>query len=183
MLEFNKMAYISPIEPGLDLTFQYESIAPLGNNQPVKINAGTLWDFLNQHAEFQIFKFLVEMAQLTEIFNEIQAKITAFIPLDTHLLKKYNYNMFKNMEKHQALKMINYNTLPRKLKMKELTSSSSMKLDTRIRGDVLYTQSSSPVDLKLVGNYGYSSKILKGDIIVNNAIVHITDTFAFPEMI
>ena len=182
MLELNKMAYYAPEIPALSITYTSEEIRPLGNNKIVQPNPGTVWDFLTQHDDFKVFKFLVETAQLEYIFNELQANITAFVPSDKNLLAKYPEQMFKNMEKHQALRMINYNTLPRKVLMKELTSSESMKLDTRIRGHVLYTQSSGPNRLVLIGNVGHPAEVIRGDLIVNNGLIHITNVFALPEM-
>lgn len=175
------MAYLAPEIPALSITYKTGNIRPLGNNFPLVPSPGSLWDFLNQHEDFSIFKYLVTKAQLEYQFNEIQAEITVFIPSDRYMIKKYPVNTFKNMEKHQALRMINFNSLRNKISMKELLSSGSMKLDTRARGHVLYTQSDGDV-LTLMGDQGDFAHVIKGDVIVNNAIVHITDTFLLPEM-
>ena len=70
MLELIKMAYFAPVIPGLDLTYQFEKIRPLHNNEPLKPCPGTLWDFLVQNAEiFSIYKFLVTKADLEYDFK------------------------------------------------------------------------------------------------------------------
>ncbi len=183
MLELIKMAYFAPVIPGLDLTYQFEKIRPLHNNEPLKPCPGTLWDFLVQNAKiFSIYKFLVSKADLEYNFNGVEFDSTVFIPSDKSLEKLWNKNMFMNMEKHQAMRMIKYNTLPRQIRMKELTSSESMKIDTRIRGHLIYTTSDGQ-NLSLIGEKrGGPVNVVNGDIIVNNALVHLTDNFLLPEM-
>jgi len=177
------MAYFSPVIPGLDLTYQYEEIRPIHNNLPLEPCPGTLWDFLIQNSKkFRLYKFLVEIAELTSRYNDIQLENTIFIPSDSTLLEIYHENMILNMEKHQALKILNYNSLSRQLSMKDLNSSESMKLDSRIRGQPIYTNSENGKVI-LIGEVGNPVKILKGDIIVNNALIHITNTFLLPEMV
>ncbi len=183
MLELNKMAYLAPVIPGLDLTYQYEKIRPLHNNTSLEPCPGTLWDFLVQNTQhFSIYKFLVNKADLEYDFNGVEFDSTVFIPSDKSLAKLWNKNMFQNMEKHQAMRMIKYNSLPRQIRMKELTSSESMKLDTRIRGHLIYTNSDGK-GLTMIGEKnGGPVNVVNGDIIVNNALVHLTDNFLLPEM-
>ena len=176
------MAYFSPVTSGLDLTYKYDCIRPIHNNKIIEPRPGTLWDFLVQNKkEFRLFKYLVEIAQLENIFNDVQLNITVFIPEDKNLLKFYPENMILNMEKYQALKIINYNSLPRKIDIKEISSSKSMKLNTKIRGHLIYTNAENGI-INLIGEFNNSVKILKGDIIVNNALIHITDKILLPEM-
>ena len=182
MLELIKMAYLAPVIPGLDLTYQFEKIRPLHNNKLITPCPGTLWDFLVQNDQhFSIYKFLVSKAELEYDFNEIQLDSTVFIPSDECLQKLWNNNMFQNMGKHQASRIIKYNSLPRLINMKELTSSESMKINTRIRGHLIYTNSDGK-GLTLIGEKNGPVNISKGDIIVNNAIIHLTDNFLLPEM-
>jgi len=183
MLELIKMAYFAPVIPGLDLTYQFEKIRPLHNNEPLKPCPGTLWDFLVQNSkQFSIYKFLVSKADLEYDFNGIQFDSTVFVPSDTSLAKLWDMNVFMNMEKHQAMRMIKYNALSRKVKMRELTSSESMKLDTKIRGHLIYTNSDGK-GLTMIGEKnGGPVNVVNGDIIVNNALVHLTDNFLLPEM-
>jgi len=177
------MAYFSPVIPGLDFTYQYTGIRPIHNNLPIEPCPGTLWDFLVQNKEeFRLYKFLVEMAQLPQRYNDVQLDNTVFIPTDKSLLQVYDENMILNMEQHQAIKMLKYNSLNRKISMKELRSSESMKLKTRIRGQVVYTNSEHGT-IRLIGDVGAPVRIMRGDIIVNNALIHITDTFLLPEMV
>ena len=176
------MAYFSPVIPGLDVTYKYDCIRPIHNNKIIEPCPGTLWDFLVQHKEFRLFKYLVEIAQLENIFNDVQLNITVFIPEDKNLLKFYPENMILNMEKYQALKIVNYNSLPTKINIKEISSSKSMKLNTKIRGHLIYTNAENGI-ISLIGEFNNSVKILKGDIIVNNALIHITNTILLPEML
>ena len=176
------MAYFSPVTSGLDLTYKYDRIRPIHNNEIIEPCPGTLWDFLVQNKkEFRLFKYLVEIAQLENIFNDVQLNITIFIPEDKNLLKFYPENMILNMEKYQALKIVNYNSLPTKINIKEISSSKSMKLNTKIRGHLIYTNAENGI-INLIGEFNNYVKILKGDIIVNNALIHITDKILLPEM-
>ncbi len=81
------MAYLAPEIPALSITYKTGNIRPLGNNFPLVPSPGSLWDFLNQHEDFSIFKYLVTKAQLEYQFNEIQAEITVFIPSDRYMIK------------------------------------------------------------------------------------------------
>ena len=177
------MAYLSPFIPGLDFTYQYTGIRPIHNNLPLEPSPGTLWDFLVQNKdEFRLYKFLVEMAEFTNRYNDVQLDNTVFIPTDKSILQVYNENMILNMGQNQAIKMLKYNSLNRKISIKELSSSESMKLKTRVRGQVIYTNSEHGT-IRLIGDVGQTVRIMRGDIIVNNALIHITDTFLLPEMV
>jgi uncharacterized surface protein with fasciclin (FAS1) repeats len=175
------MAYFAPVIPALDLTYTYTRVVPRGNSGGVPINPGSLWDYLNESPKHKIFRHLVSIAQLSEIFNDQQAEVTVFVPDDELLLKKFPRNVFINMEKHQARRMIEYNTLPRLINMKELLSSGSMKLNTRIRGQVIYTQvKGSHENPTLFLNM--TSRVVRPNLIVGNALIHVTDAFVVPEM-
>ena len=113
---------------------------------------------------------------MDQIFNDIQADVTVFVPDDKLLLKKFPKNVFLNMEKHQARQIISYNCLYRLINYKELISSRAMKLDTRIRGQPIYT---NYCDKVLILNN--TSRVIRPDLIVANALIHITDAFVIPE--
>jgi hypothetical protein len=170
------MAYFAPVIPGLNLTYTYDRIAPPGNSGGVPINPGSLLDYLHQADNHKVFLHLVRTAQMDQIFNDIQADVTVFVPDDKLLLKKFPENVFLNMEKHQARQTISYNCLPRLINYKELISSRAMKLDTRIRGQPIYT---NYCDKVLILNN--TSRVIRPDLIVANALIHITDAFVIPE--
>ncbi len=170
------MAYFAPPIPALDLTYTYERIAPPGNSGGVPINPGSLLDYLHQTSNHKVFLHLVRTAQMDQIFNDLQADVTVFVPDDIQLLQKFPDNVFLNMGKHQARQIISYNSLPRIIKFKELISSTAMKLDTRIRGQPIYTNYCNKVL-----NLNNTCKVIRPDLIVANALIHMTDSFLIPE--
>jgi len=113
---------------------------------------------------------------MDQIFNDLQADVTVFVPDDIQLLQKFPDNVFLNMGKHQARQIISYNSLPRIIKFKELISSTAMKLDTRIRGQPIYTNYCNKVL-----NLNNTCKVIRPDLIVANALIHMTDSFLIPE--
>ena len=136
---------------------------------------------LMNHLNIKSFIIWFQSLNYQKFLTIIKLKITVFVPDDGLLLEKFPRNVFINMEKHQARRMIEYNTLPRLINMKELLSSGSMKLNTRIRGQVIYTQvKGSHENPTLFLNM--TSRVVRPNLIVGNALIHVTDSFVVPEM-
>ncbi len=169
------MAYLSPITPGLDLTYTYSPIMPQGNTGVIHANPGTLWDYLNQETDFSIFRHIVATARMEGLLNDPSADFTLFLPSDAALLEKYAMDVFRNIDQSSAEKIVNYSLLLRKVPYKNIESSSCLKLNTRIRGQDLYAKTDNNGTI-LNGKI----KVIRPDYIVNNAIVHITNDMCKP---
>ena len=63
----------------------------------------------NKTSNDKVFLHLVRTAQMDQIFNDLQADVTVFVPDDIQLLQKFPDNVFLNMGKHQARQIISYN--------------------------------------------------------------------------
>ncbi len=169
------MAYLSPITPGLDLTYTYSPIMPQGNTGVLQVNPGTLWDYLNQETDFSIFRHIVATARMEGILNDPSASFTLFLPSDKSLLEKYAMDVFRNIDQSTAEHIVKYSSLPREVPFKNISSSSCLRLNTKIRGQDLYSKTTEEGTV-LNGK----AKIIRPDYIVNNAILHITDDLCKP---
>ena len=169
------MAYLSPVIPGLDLSYTYSPLRPLGNLGVTEPNPGTLWDFLNEHADFKIFRHIVETARMEGLFNDPSSTFTVFLPLDRELLQSYSMNVFKNIDQSTAMGIVNFSTLLQKVSIADIQNSSCLKMNTRLRGQDLYLKTTRE-GTSINGDV----KILRPDVMVNNAIVHITSDLCKP---
>jgi hypothetical protein len=164
--------------PNQPPSFLWDEICPIGNVGSLKINEGTMWDYISTNSDkFSIYKHLVSISQLNVIFNNVQTDFTFFIPLDTTLLEKHPENVYLNMGKNQAINIINFNTLSRNIDAKTIKSSKRLKLVTRIRGQLIYT---NIVNNTILLN---NIPVINEDIIVNNGIVHWTKDFCIPDFV
>ena len=177
------MAYLSPIIPGLNLTYQWSKPTQLQNYGGIVARDGTFLDFLQRSEDYSIFRHLVSIAEMEDLFNDLQANFTVLLPIDAELEKNFPKDTFLNLGKHDASKLVNYNTLPRHINFKELTSSAAMKINTRIRGQIQYSFSKkNAVWLTNGFNGDRRNHIVRPDLITNNCIVHLTNSISIPEM-
>ena len=169
------MAYLSPVTPGLDLTYTYSPVLPQGNVGVTEPSPGTLWDFLNKEQDFQIFRHIVVTARMEGLFNDPMGDFTLFLPSDTELLRSYSMNTFKNIDQSTATGIVNFSTLLQKVGIASIQNSSCLKMNTRLRGQDLYLKTTAEGTF-INGN----NRILRPDIETNNATVHVTSDLCKP---
>ena len=171
------MAYLSPFVAALDLRYQYSSIPPTGN-QGLQVNPGTLWDYLSRKENnVSVFRDIVLKSGLAQIYNDTQADVTVFVPLDDLLLQKRSLGSIQNMTKSEAVSIVMYSTLNRQIDSSLLKSSKCLRLDTRLRRERMNSSVTDDGTIVLDERV----RVVRPDLITNNSKVHLTDDICVPQ--
>ena len=155
---------------------------------------GSLMGLIDKNKDFSIFYYMIQLAQLEGILNDIQANFTIFIPSDTYIEKKYPENIFINMDKYTAREIVLYHILNGKITYETLLSSKGMYLDTRIDPEVHATillenyhgvltlnNNARIITQQLsISQPGKEENSDKNNIVLNNGIIHIIDDILIP---
>lgn len=175
------MAYLSPIIPSLDLTYTYSAMPIVGNRDTFPANPGTLWDFLSSNKDrFGLFRHLVWKSGQAQFFNNTISNFTVFIPVDNLLREHMTEGQILNASEAEAWAIVNYSTLTRKIPLDVLKSSECLRVDTRQDYTRLNTSYDPETDVLLLDK---KARVVQGDLILNNGIVHLTDNLIMPQQL
>ncbi len=133
-------------------------------------NPNSLLDIIRTNPDFSKYNYILKLSRLENLFNNIQANFTVFIPSDKALNQQYDESVFVNMDQNTAIHLI-------KMSM----------LNDRINGEILrdcpsaYYMTKDEANRILISNYNYNTyidnsiRIIKMDVLAINGIIHITD--------
>lgn len=144
----------------------------------VKSCPNTILSFIENNSDFSIFLHLINLSNYKEILNEKQANFTLFLPSDKELLKKFNKNIFINIDPTTAWYIVRSSILRDRIPSEILEDSPSSFYYTDIRSNRLYITN--------INNQTYINnciKIIRKDILLNNGIIHIIDSLIDPEIL
>lgn len=133
---------------------------------------GGIMDFLSKNPQFSKFAYLITLADLTGIFNSLQAKFTLFITKDCDI--NLPESVFTNMDKYTARQILLYNCTEKELYTRFLKSSMIMYINTRVTGSKLLVENLGPnITINRIPMIG-------GDIQLINGVVHILSDINLP---
>ncbi len=140
----------------------------------------TLFSLLKSNKDFSYFAYLVEKAGLDGIFNSNTEfhTYTLFVPSDISLRKRFDVNSFKNMDLYTCREIVLYSSLDRQIYMPFLRSSPAMYINTRIPGSRILVEN---IKSDGVTTLDGCVKIIEGDIVCTNGVIHVTDNLLWPE--
>lgn len=130
----------------------------------------TLAQYLRENEDTQIFYYLLTLTGMLGIFNSNQANVTLLVPSDKELKSKIPDSLIKNMDKYTAREIVQYCTIPTKTPLAFFQNTPAKYVNTRIdSGTLLVENISGQIYLDRM------AKIIRGDIILDNGIIHIID--------
>lgn len=167
-------------DPGWMLTFTKEVKDLRKPNAGLKTTEFTLSGLLQHSPDFTLFNYLVRRAKLENILNDFMTNATLFVPSDIYLKALYPDWFFVSTDYLAAKDFVLSHLLNRKVTLEMLMSSDGMRVQTHHRTGRFKSFYTSYVpkthELRLNNN----AKIIEGNIMVNNGIVHVIDNFIFP---
>ena len=147
----------------------------INGNLPRKCySKNSIMDIINYHPDFTKFTYIVKLANMDQILNNIQANFTLFVPSDSSI-KNLPNDIFINMDQGEARTIV-----------------QSLLLDYRIPSELLkdspvaYFNTLSPQNRLFVtninGNTNLNNKtnVIFFDIIAKNGIIHVIDKLIQP---
>jgi len=130
---------------------------------------GTLSCIIENHPDFSMFKHLVNIAQLDNIFDDLQANITLFIPSDQQLQAK-GINV-TNIDIGSARNIVNASAINRRITSDILEDSPASYFITRNPKIRLFISN--------INNRTYINNdinIIHKDMLCSNGIIHVIDS-------
>jgi len=167
-------------DPGWMLTFTKEVKDLRKPNPGLKTAEFTLSGLLQHNPDFTLFNYMVRRAKLESILNDFTTNATLFVPSDVYLKSLYPDWFFVSTDYLAAKDFVLSHLLNRKITLEMLMSSEGMLIQTQHRTGrfkSFYTSYVPKTHELLLNN---NAKIIEGNIMVNNGIIHVIDNFIFP---
>jgi len=145
---------------------------------PLKINCpNTLMGIITTNPDFSKFRYMVKIARLGGILNDIQADFTIFIPSDKALesAEGLGEEVFINMDDSTARHIVLSSMLNRRITSELLADSPASYFITRDPPNRLFV---SNISGKTCINTDIN--IIHTDIIASNGIIHVIDNLIRP---
>jgi len=167
-------------DPGWMLTFTKEVKDLRKPNPGLRTSEFTLSGLLQHNPDFTLFNYLVRRAKLEYILNDFNTNLTLFVPSDTYLKSLYPEWFFVSTDYLAAKDFVLSHLLNRKITLEMLMSSEGMQLQTHHRTGRFksFYLSYVPKTHEILLNN--NAKIIEGNIMVDNGIIHVIDNFIFP---
>jgi uncharacterized surface protein with fasciclin (FAS1) repeats len=169
------MSAIGPNSQSLNYTHMFDMYDINGVYPLIQYNKNSITDFLNSTENFCKFRYILELSGLINIFDDKQANFTLFITPDNFFTNIDN-RILHNMDQATARCIIKTNSLNQKI---------TTDLFKTTRAGYYYTQNDP--DRKLITVISNNdilinndAKIIRGDILATNGIIHIIDKLLYP---
>ena len=141
-------------------------------------NKYTIMGLIENNSDFTIFNFIVRKARYEMILDNLSENITLFVPSDKQLLEKYPLWFFESMDYLSAKEMVMSHIIERKITLEMLMNSNAQRFVTKHRTGrfkTLYTSYTKDYHMVTINE----SKIIEGNMMLQNGIIHVTDDFVF----
>lgn len=138
----------------------------------------SLLDYITRNPDYSIFLYLVKISNQEAFLNNLQAQFTLFVPSNEYLQKKFNRNIFTNMDPGTAYSIVKSSLLKYRMSSEVLEDSPQAYFYTMSEENrLMITNISGKTYIN--GNI----EIIKKDIVCKNGIIHITDGLFIPNII
>tara|TARA_A100001011_G_scaffold154103_1_gene162544 strand:+ start:372 stop:914 length:543 start_codon:yes stop_codon:yes gene_type:complete len=167
-------------DPGWMLTFTKEIKDLRKPNPGLQSDEYTIAGLLQHNPDFSLFNFIVKRAKLEYILNSYDTNLTLLVPSDTYLKALYPEWFFVSMDYLAAKDFVQSHLLNRKVTLEMLMSSEGMRLPTHHRTGrfkSIYCSYTPRINKININN---NARIIEGNIMLNNGIIHVIDNFVFP---
>jgi hypothetical protein len=153
--------------------FQFNDIN--GNLPKLHYTKGSIMYLIDTHPEFTKFCYLIKLAEMDIILDNIQSNFTLFVPADSELKYKIDPEVFLNMDKGTARTILKSSILDGRIPSELLTDSPSAYFNTNCPPNRLFITN-------INGNtrINNSFNVIHFDILANNGIVHVVDNLINP---
>lgn len=141
----------------------------------IKYNKDSIMYLLNDNPDFSKFKYIIKLANLENIYNDIQANFTLFVPSDK-ALSHIDDNVFINMDLLTARNIIRSSTLKQRITgaiLEDSPISLLHTLDPRNRLRVTNINGRT-----FLNN---SINVIHTNISASNGMIHVVDNLLWPQ--
>lgn len=167
------MVSLQPHNTSYSYSFMYDLCDYPSEEEFSNVIKGSILEYLINSNNHKVYLHILKVSGLSHVLNEENFNGTVFIPDDEYISDK---NYYMNIEKGDAYNIIKYSMLNRKVNSDLLKASPSSYLITKnTQYKKIYIQ-----NIDNITTIQLCVKLIKGDIIRNNGIVHMTDGILYP---
>ena len=123
------MTSVRGIDPFVSIVQSYP-IKFYKSNNIVSDNNNTIYQFIKNNKNYSIMYYLLNLANLNKIFDNIQFNSTFFLICDQDILKNYNKDYFINIKSAEAHIIINHLLLDTYIDLRTLSTLTDGMLNT-----------------------------------------------------
>jgi uncharacterized surface protein with fasciclin (FAS1) repeats len=153
-------------------------VPDLRGHLPIKVACpNSLTSIVNKHPDFSIFSYMLNLANLEDLYSDSQANFTIFVPSDDSL-KHVDKNVFVNMDRGTARHIIKSSTLKRRIPSSVLMDSPASWLHTQDPPNRLFVTNMNG-RIYLNNNINVIHKGMQ----TYNGIIHDIDNPIWPDMV
>jgi len=172
------MTSLTPTTMSLDNSHMY-SFTDLRKciKGPKQYCKGSIMDIINSNADFSKFAYIIKLARLDNVLNDIQANFTIFVP-SNRMINDISEGVFTNLDISSARQIV-------------LTSIIKYRIPSSLLSDspASYFITMNPVEKLFITNMNniiYINNcisVVHTDIEATNGLIHIVDKLIWPHFI
>ena len=147
----------------------------INGNLPVKTySKNSIMDIIYHHPDFTKFCYIIKLANMDSILDNIQSNFTLFIPSDTSI-KYLSNDIFTNMDQGDAKNIIKSSLLDYRIPKELIVDSPAAYFNTLSSQNRLFV-----TNINKNTKLNNTLNIIHFDIICSNGILHVVDKLIKP---
>jgi uncharacterized surface protein with fasciclin (FAS1) repeats len=172
------MTSITPTTMSLDNSHMY-SFVDLRKcvKGPKKYCRGSIMDIINSNPDFSKFSFIIKLARLDDILNDIQANFTVFVP-SNRMISDLPEGVLTNLDISSARQIILSSTLKYRITSELLEDSPSSYFVTMNSVEKLFI-----TNINGITYINNCIRVVHKDIQATNGLIHVVDKLIWPYFI
>lgn len=170
------MTSSGPYSQSYNFTHMFDFTDLKGNPQKRIPNKNSLLDIIEKNKDFSNFYYMLKKCEYDEIFNDIQANFTVFVPSDKFMkLNNISESIFTNMDLLTSRSIVRNSMLNNRIPSEVLTDSPSAYYYSIDKNNRLFITN---INNKTTINNNI--KVIYKDILATNGIIHVIDNLIIP---
>jgi uncharacterized surface protein with fasciclin (FAS1) repeats len=170
------MSGITPTTMSLNFSHMYDFTDRRPSSiPPNRYNPNSLMYIIDNNPDFSKFSYVIKLARLDLIYNDIQANFTVFVPSNRGMEQILPEGVFTNLDISSARQIVQASTLKKRITSDLLSDSPSTYFITMNPIEKLLITNIS--DITYINN---CIQIIQTDIEACNGLIHVIDNIIWP---
>jgi len=170
------MVSIGPYNESTNFTHMFNMNDLRGPLPLIHTRPNSISDILLKESKFSKFNYILQLAKLQSLYDDIQSDVTLFVPHDDTI--NISEGELTNMDIGTARHIIKSSTLNRRITSNILEDSPASYLLTQNQPNRLFV-----TNINEVTYIDNSITVIQKDIQATNGIIHIIDKLIYPTII
>jgi len=169
------MTSCGPNSQPLNFTYLFKNRQIVRDIPRTSYTKGSIMDILNTHPDFTKFTYIIKLAEMDNILDNIQANFTIFVPSDTELKYEYIDNRIATMDTGDAREIVLASLIDERIPKELITDSPAAYFITKNKVNRMFI-----TNINNISKINNDITILQFDIIAMNGIIHVVNKLIDP---